>query len=177
MVAVGSKAVAMYWSAFCRLIHERFGCDQHEMLIRQLFHIKQTGSVEEYVNKFAELVDQLAAYGSCTDPVYFTLRFIDGLTDDIQSIVIVYRPKDLDTTCSLTLLQEETDASRRRESRKPDSGYFSLLPKNPLPLPPPPRRDKSLGLPGTGDRRGIEAVHAPNFDEKWAGLWSSRRAK
>jgi hypothetical protein len=30
------------WAEFCAMIHDRFGLDQHEMLIRQLFHIGQT---------------------------------------------------------------------------------------------------------------------------------------
>jgi hypothetical protein len=38
------------WSEFCRLLHERFGRDQHETLIRQLFHIRQVGSVVDYVD-------------------------------------------------------------------------------------------------------------------------------
>lgn len=37
------------WVEFCRLIHAPFGRDQHESLIRQLFHIKQYGPVAEYV--------------------------------------------------------------------------------------------------------------------------------
>ena len=37
------------------------------MLIRQLLHIRQTGSVPEYITAFAELIDQLAAYESLTD--------------------------------------------------------------------------------------------------------------
>lgn len=52
------------WDKFCSEIHNRFGRDQHEALIRQLFHIKQTGSVAEYVDQFSELVDQLSSYTS-----------------------------------------------------------------------------------------------------------------
>jgi hypothetical protein len=33
------------WSEVCSWIHGRFGRDQHEYLIRQLFHIKQSASV------------------------------------------------------------------------------------------------------------------------------------
>jgi hypothetical protein len=33
------------WNELCSSIHEHFGRDQHEALIRQLFHIKQSGSV------------------------------------------------------------------------------------------------------------------------------------
>jgi hypothetical protein len=31
------------WDAFCAMIHDRFGHDQHETLIHQLFHIKRQG--------------------------------------------------------------------------------------------------------------------------------------
>jgi hypothetical protein len=38
------------WDEFCKMIHDRFGRDQHEALIRQLFHIRQNGSVVDYVD-------------------------------------------------------------------------------------------------------------------------------
>jgi hypothetical protein len=80
------------WDQFCKFVHDRFGRDQHEVLIRQLFHIKQIGYVAEYVEQFAQLVDQLSAYTSSTDPLYYTLQFIDGLRDDIKPIILVQRP-------------------------------------------------------------------------------------
>lgn len=33
------------WSSFCAMIHERFSLDQHELFLRQLFHIRQTSTV------------------------------------------------------------------------------------------------------------------------------------
>jgi hypothetical protein len=39
------------------MIHDRFGRDQHEALIHQLFHIQQYGSVAKYVEQFSSLVD------------------------------------------------------------------------------------------------------------------------
>jgi hypothetical protein len=47
------------WAELCSWIHEHFGRDQHELLIRQLYRIKQTTSVQDYIDKFCELVDQL----------------------------------------------------------------------------------------------------------------------
>jgi hypothetical protein len=47
---------------FCTMVHDRFGRDQHEALIRQLFHIRQLGTIAEYVEKFSTLADQFAAY-------------------------------------------------------------------------------------------------------------------
>jgi hypothetical protein len=52
------------WDKFCVMVHDRFGRDQHEAQIRQLFHIRQSGTVTEYVEQFSELLDQLVAYES-----------------------------------------------------------------------------------------------------------------
>lgn len=82
------------WEAFCHLILDRFGRDQHELLIRQLLAIKQSGSVEEYIDQFSALVDQLAAYQPTPDPLYFALRFMDGLKDEIRSPVMLQRPSN-----------------------------------------------------------------------------------
>lgn len=85
------------------MIHERFGREQHESLIRQLFHISQLGSVSDYVQQFASLVDKLAAYEARTDPLYYTMRFIDGLNHDIKTVVMVQRPQNLDAACALAM--------------------------------------------------------------------------
>jgi hypothetical protein len=129
------------WNELYSWIHDMFGRDQHKFLIRQLFHIKQFGSVQEYIDQFSELIDQLIAYDHyASDNHYYTARFVDGLKDDIKSVVLVQRPCNLDTACCLSLLQEEADTARFHELKKVD---YSFRPKSsvsakPLPLPPPP---------------------------------------
>jgi len=65
---------------------------------------------------------------------------VDGLRDDIRSVILVPRPVDLDAACTLALLQEEAlDPHRRKEIKRSDAP----LPKpaqtrGALPLPPPP---------------------------------------
>jgi hypothetical protein len=49
------------WSELCGWVLVRFGRDHHELLIRQLFHIRQTSSVSKYIDSFSSLVDQLTA--------------------------------------------------------------------------------------------------------------------
>lgn len=36
------------WEDFCAVVSDKFDRDQHDQLIRQMDHIKQTGSVWEY---------------------------------------------------------------------------------------------------------------------------------
>ena len=89
------------------MLHEHFGKDQYQSLVRQLFRIKQLGTIAEYIEQFSNLVDQLLTYESVADPLFFSTRFVDGLRDDIRAVVLVQRPSDLDNACILALLQEE----------------------------------------------------------------------
>lgn len=77
MVAISREEVAS-WSEFSRQFNDRFGHEQHELAIRQLFSIRQTTTVSEYVEQFSELTDQLVAYEHTTDPIYYTVRFNRG---------------------------------------------------------------------------------------------------
>ena len=121
---------------------ERFGKDQHALLIRQLFYIYQAGSVQEYIDKYTGLVEQLIAYGRNTDPLYYAMRFVDGLHADIRAAVHLQRPATLDTACMLALLQEElVEPGRRWDVRRPGPFTFAkAVPRGPLPLPLPPLR-------------------------------------
>jgi hypothetical protein len=52
-----------------------------------------------------------------------TTRFVDGLRDEIKSVVVIQRPPDLDTACSLALLQEDVLLHMgRRDGRKMEHG-------------------------------------------------------
>jgi hypothetical protein len=142
--SVNHRILSATWTELCSWIHDRFGRDQHESLIRQLFHIKQLTSVQDYIDKFVELVDQLIAYEPASDQRYCNACFVDGLKDDIKSVILIQCPVDLVTACTLALLQEEADIARRREYRRPNSHFKSCTQgvPVPLPLPPPPKTDK-----------------------------------
>jgi hypothetical protein len=82
-------------------------------LLRQHFHIKQTTIVTDYVERYVALVEQLLAYSPMPDQRYLTTRFVDGLHDSVRAIVLVKCPCDLDTACTLALLQEEAQGPLR----------------------------------------------------------------
>jgi hypothetical protein len=155
------------------MILDRFGRDQHELLVRQLLQIKQSGPIAEYIDKFAGLIDQLAAYEGMGNPLHFTMRFIDGLKDDLKSAVLIQRPKDLDTAYILAQLQEElSESSRKMELKRQDypsksfyrgSSQFSSQSKQPKQL-----------LATAEDRRSVEAARLSSTDEKWRSLRAFR---
>lgn len=109
--SIESELDSISWEQFCAMVSERFDRDQHEILLRKLHPIKQTSSVSNYVTNFTTLVDQLTSYAKGQDPLYFNTRFIDGLRPKIHAILIVQRPKTLNTACTLALLQEEACGS------------------------------------------------------------------
>lgn len=95
--------------------------------------------MKHYVEKLAELVDQLSAYESHTDPLYYTMRFVDGLKHEISYAIMIQRPSDLDAACALTLVQQEALVQHKSaEVCKQDYHHNKLVPKKALPLPVPP---------------------------------------
>lgn len=97
------------------------------------------------------MVDQLQAYESRGDPLYHTMRFVHGLTDDIKSAITVQRPTDLYTACVLAQLQEDVTPSSqsKRKHRAWESSSASKQPfRQALPLPSPPAKwDKGVTTP------------------------------
>ncbi|WVZ95213.1 hypothetical protein U9M48_041007, partial [Paspalum notatum var. saurae] len=164
------------WSEFCRLILDLFGKDQQELLIRQLINIRQTSTVAEYIERYAALVDQLTAYGGTNDPVYFTMRFIEGLSAHIKPAVMLQRPLSWDTAGLLAQLQEEmSEEDKRRDIRRPEFTPVKSTSKPAYPLPPPPRLDKFRPTP-VDDRRSVD-TKTPSADDRWTALKNYRRAR
>jgi hypothetical protein len=104
------------WQAFCKLVCDKFEKEQHNMLLRQFFRIRQNDGVADYIEKFDSLFHKILAHDPKFSAATITNRFIDGLRDDIKAIVLVQRPGNLDTASSIALLQEESsrDIPKRR---------------------------------------------------------------
>jgi hypothetical protein len=161
---------SMSWEQFCSALHDRFGRDQHEALIRQLFHIKQSGTVAEYVDRLSALVDQLTAYESTDNPLFYTMRFVDGLRDDIKMMVLIQRPSTLDTAWVLAMVQEEAaDSNRRRDGRRFEPSFHRVALKLAVPLPVPPVLDKQ-----TEEKHASGALYS---EDKLRALKQYRRAQ
>lgn len=164
--SITAKLKTMKWPEFCHALHTRFDRDQHELLLRQLNRIRQTSFVQDYVDRFSELVDQLTAYDSTTNALFYITRFVDGLHADIRAVILVQRPDSLDTAYTLALLQEEAaEFSRKQASRHWNlkGGHQSL---------PPQRPDRPASL--TTEK---QAIQSKPFDKKLADLKAHRRAQ
>lgn len=69
--SVEKKLKSCSWFEFKQLVMDRFGREQHELLVRQFLNIKQSGSLSDYIDRFSKLVDRLMAYESQSDPLLY----------------------------------------------------------------------------------------------------------
>jgi hypothetical protein len=159
------------WPDFCSQLLLHFARDEHELLLRRLFQLRQTGPINEYIDQFVALVDDLKAYAKHPDPLYYTQRFIDGLRDEIKSVLLVHRPSTLDTACVLAQLQDEALGLNKRSHRRYDAplAYKPTWP-GAVALPPPPPK------PADGDIKRHDATY-PSAEDKFRALCASRRAQ
>jgi hypothetical protein len=158
------------------MVLEHFGKDHHELLIRQLFNIHMSGTISEYITEYTKIVEQLIAYGKHTDPIYFAMRFVDGLRDDICQAVHMHRPSTLDSACSLTLLQEEMAESDKHWNIRRNDQYVGAkhVPRGPPHLPSPPHLDKPVIL---GPPPVHEGWRGRGVEDKLTTLRDYRRAR
>jgi hypothetical protein len=157
----------------------RFGRNQHQTLVRRLFHIQQTTTVADYVYRFAQLVDQIAAYETRPDPVHYTTRFLDGLKPAVRVLVAIQQPPDLDTTYSLALLYEELgDGSTPLNTALPATPHNRRF-QQPFPVaqpPPPPQPPGKWVSHSVEERRATEQQRGQG-DDRWSSLKAYMRSK
>jgi hypothetical protein len=100
-------------------------------------------------------------------------RFIEGLREDIRAVVMVQRLTDLDTACSLALLQEEVAERELPLHSKQEQRYITFPRKSIASA----STSSSPAIAGrAADSRGIEAARTNNSD-KYNALRAYRKAK
>lgn len=171
--SVHRRAPNATWDEFCRLLQGRFGRNLHQSILRNFFHISQTGTMEEYVEQFSELFDQLAAYESTPNTVHCVTCFMEGLKPSVRLAVGIQQPADLDTAYQLAILHEELGMHSGSSSIASTNSRASALP---LPLPPAPISSSQTGRV-TEDRRTTNSFKRQGTDDKWGVLHAYRRAR
>jgi hypothetical protein len=63
--------------------------------------------VLEYQVEFEHLAHGLLLYNNGYDDTYFVTRFVAGLKEDIRRVIVLHRPKNVDTASALALIQED----------------------------------------------------------------------
>ena len=159
---------------FCNALQSRFGRNQHQTLLRKLSRITPDNTVEDYVERFAELYDQLTAYEDAPNSLRYTTRFLAGLKPGVRIAGALRKPKDLVAAYELALLHEElgetfsnsSGSVSRRSTTLPSYGNSKGRPPEEKKdtVKNIPTDDKCLALRNYRKSKGLCFV----YGEKWA---------
>lgn len=113
------------WAELCVAVNSKFGRDPYQHHLEELENLKQTGCVEEYHNKFEELMHLVLVYNRGYDETFFVTRFVGGLKADIKLAIKLHKPRTVDAALSLAQTQEKLleEAGKKSYSR----GQFQRL--------------------------------------------------
>jgi hypothetical protein len=168
------------WAEFVQAVQARFMRNQYQVLLRRLYRISQTSIVEEYVQQYSDLVDQISAYEAHANQLNYFTRFLDGLRPRVHVLVSIQQPEDLDTAYTMALLYEElgdgctpwnSQFSPVTPARRSYSTNTTALPA--LPPPPPLARWVSKTVE---EKKQSDTGHY-SVDDKWNSLRAYRKSK
>jgi hypothetical protein len=124
------------WAELCVAIENRFGRDLHNTFMRELLSLKQTTTVEDYIERFEQLRHKVLLHNDKYDDVLFVNRFIDGLKYDIRNAILLHKPRTVDAAASLAIMQVELlETSQRRFSSRGARGFSKYHEKPLMPTP------------------------------------------
>jgi hypothetical protein len=83
------------WHQFCRWLGDRFNDTSTYEVVGQFHSLRQMGSVNEYIDKFEELMSLVKRDNIFLRYEYFTCSFVSGLKEPIQHHLQCYKPKSL----------------------------------------------------------------------------------
>jgi hypothetical protein len=107
------------WTQFCDLLCDRFpAAGEHESM-EQFQHLKQHGSVNQYIDQFEEHMVQMQRDHPYLTDNFFLLRFIAGLKDTVKHLVKSHNPSTL--------------RSAYWHARQQEQAYLSATKRTPLP--------------------------------------------
>ncbi|KAF3782561.1 hypothetical protein EJ110_NYTH16713 [Nymphaea thermarum] len=114
------------WTQFVDRLCARFGVQDSETVIDEFNHLKQTGSVADYIKRFKDLQGQvLRAHATLSDK-YFMSCFLGGLNDPLQRLVRAHAPLTIQEAMAKAKLHEAAlkSLARHQQSRSSPSAPF-----------------------------------------------------
>ncbi|KAM3250755.1 hypothetical protein P3L10_004825 [Capsicum annuum] len=109
------------WSNYIRAVHLRFGDIEHADPLGELVALKQTGSVQEFLDKFDELLNQV----EITEEQSISI-FLANLNPEVEVQVRMLGPR--------TLMKAYNQAKLAEQSLKLQHGHTQTLVRNSRPL-------------------------------------------
>lgn len=116
------------WPRFSQAVKAKFGTYEYSKVMYDLLHIRQKGSVQEYIEEFEKLKYAAAMQNPASDEVLFVTQFVKGLKPEIQDPVLSQGPLTVDRAAHLALLQQDMQEKRKFKPHKNALANKSSLP-------------------------------------------------
>jgi hypothetical protein len=154
--------------------------NQHQVLLRRLYRIAQTTTVEDYVQRFSALVDQISAYDTNPDQLNYLTRLLDGLKPGVRVLVAIQQPADLDAAYTMALLYEELG-----DGSTPWNAVATPVPSRRMittsapasPFPQPPPQPPAKWVSRTVEEKKQNDTGRFPVDDRWNSLHDYRKSK
>ena len=98
------------------MVLTRINIKLYQIQLKQLDCLRQTSSVTEYIEEFERLSRGILLYNNHYDATYLVTQFLCGLQEEIRTTIALHLPRDVQTTSSLALIQEEAVEQSKRKS-------------------------------------------------------------
>ncbi|XP_070017004.1 uncharacterized protein [Nicotiana sylvestris] len=137
------------WNDYVRALHLRFGHTLYADPMSELVGLKQNGSVQEFLDKFDELLNQV----ELTEE-YSISCFLNGLKPEVKVQVRMLAPRTLMRAYSLAKLAEQSVKLQREHNQ--------LMVRNSRPLLPTPSSSRSSNFRSYYHLMGPESSRGSN---------------
>ncbi|CAM8889632.1 unnamed protein product [Rhodiola kirilowii] len=94
------------WPRFVEHLCQRFGTRSSGNVVEEFNHLKQAGNVNDYIQKFEELMGMMIRENPNLSDRYFVYSFVGGLNDAIKSLVRTHNPESIGEAIEKARLHE-----------------------------------------------------------------------
>ncbi|GJN24779.1 hypothetical protein PR202_gb12542 [Eleusine coracana subsp. coracana] len=95
------------WEKFAGAVVKKFGSYEYPKAMHDLLHLRQKGSVDEYIEEFEAARYATAMHNAELDETFFVTQFIKGLKPELQGNVLGQVPSTVDRAALLAKLQQD----------------------------------------------------------------------
>jgi hypothetical protein len=163
------------WPELCVAINQKFGRDLHHNYMRDLLTIRQTSDVLEYASRFEQAKHRVLVHNKDMGEVFFVQKFLDGLKYNISNAISLHKPRTVDATLSLAIMQEKiVEATSRRFSPRAREYNRSAVKVN-APLNQGTYAQPSVAGTLPRNERNREEKQKFKWDNKYESLRAKRR--
>jgi hypothetical protein len=94
------------WEHFVVAVLQEFEVNTHRVKTMALLKLRQSGSIEDYKNKFDQLVYNIRLYDNHISETMLVSQFLLGLKEELRQVVELHLPDTVSQAATLAAIRE-----------------------------------------------------------------------